>query len=122
MAILEVTESVRSEPNRDNSAKGREHVILQCSNCNEELVDLWISAPNEKIGKDPVQWKVKATCCYCGDQSFVKDIVGGFKQHGIIAEDDKNLNHYRDVTKVVDIRYEGNTIIFQTMKGEAAHE
>ncbi len=49
------------------------HVILVCSNCNKELVDIWQTHADMSI-----KTQVNATCGFCGDKSFSKEIVGVF--------------------------------------------
>ena len=117
--ILEVTENTRET----REEKGREHLILSCSMCSAELVDLWLADPNEQLvvkgkPKGILKWKVKATCCFCGDQSYTKEVTGGFKHHGIIRQTSEDVDDYVDVTKVIDIAREDNVIVFKTEKGE----
>lgn len=73
---------------KDTGAEGLKdggHVLLACSNCNALLVDLWRTRPHEKN-----VWKVQATCCFCGDKSFVGEIQGGFHNggYGTVKDDD----------------------------------
>src|SRR5215216_2355652 len=61
------------------------HVLIKCSACGKELVDVWVTQPNEqdpRTGK-PFEWKIQAHCCYCGDTSFIEIIRGAFHWGGI---------------------------------------
>lgn len=53
------------------------HNYLSCSNCRAMLMDVFITRPHE-----PELYKVRATCPWCGDTSFVADIRGGFHYGG----------------------------------------
>lgn len=50
---------------------GKPIVKLECSNCKAPLCEV-IIANNEP----PNQYRVHAECCFCGDKSFTKNIVG----------------------------------------------
>ena len=49
------------------------HVILSCSNCRKDLVDIWLTHHDM-----PVKTTIIATCGYCGDKSFSQEIAGIF--------------------------------------------
>jgi hypothetical protein len=49
------------------------HIILKCSNCGKELVDIWITHPDMSV-----LTTIVAQCCFCGDKSFSKKIDGIF--------------------------------------------
>ena len=49
------------------------HVMLSCSNCEMDLVDIWITKPDSNISL-----KMTASCGFCGDKSFSQIIKGGF--------------------------------------------
>jgi hypothetical protein len=55
-------------PIKDNG-----HIILTCSNCGKNLVDVWSTHADI-----PVVTKLIARCCFCEDQSFPKEINGVF--------------------------------------------
>ena len=47
--------------------------ILTCSNCNKDLVEVWITK------KDlDVRFKLRAKCAYCDDGSYDVEVTGGF--------------------------------------------
>ena len=48
-------------------------VIIKCSNCDEELVEIWIVRPNAEITSNIV-----AECPHCNDKSFMQTIDGQF--------------------------------------------
>lgn len=56
---------------------------LKCSCCDRPIAVIWITRPNEAE-----EWKIKATCCYCGDSSFPETIKGGFHYKGYDLEKD----------------------------------
>lgn len=94
------------------------HIYLKCSNCNKDLVDIWITQPTA-----PFKWRAKAKCWNCGDESYWKDFKGRFAAAGFSKEttdeDYDNLTkllapefkHPDPVTGVTDI-------IFPTAKGD----
>lgn len=47
-------------------------VTLECINCSAPLVEIMVTRPD-----DPINFKFKANCPHCGDQSFIKTIQGG---------------------------------------------
>ena len=50
-----------------------EHIFLQCSSCQEDLVDIWITKPDVSL-----KTKMVASCCFCDNKSFSKVIDGSF--------------------------------------------
>ncbi len=110
----------RDIPTDPKGLKDAGHFIIECSNCLKPLVDLWLTRPGERIrykdGKEiktlNVVWKVQATCCYCGDHSFVQEIQGGFHSGPIFESrgenDDVKLHDVDD--PIVD----GNRVLFNT--------
>lgn len=73
-----MSENKKENVNETATLKDGGHVYLKCSSCRKELVDIWITRPDE-----PFQWKFKAHCCYCGDESFAHEIKGGFHISGM---------------------------------------
>ena len=100
-----------------NILKDGGHVILECSNCNKPLVDLFIVKPNEKRedGTDFI-WKCQAGCCYCNDKSFITEVKGIFRPGGIIKVSDENEDVYRNIVDIVDIEYDDNFVLFKTSR------
>jgi hypothetical protein len=47
------------------------HILLKCSNCDKELIDIWLTHTEM-----PIKTKIAAVCCFCGDKSFQKEIKG----------------------------------------------
>lgn len=83
------------------------HIPLECSNCNKMLADIWVTYTNKDF-----QWKVKAKCCYCGDESFEKEVVGVFVVgcHAVPHPDFPNDPDYQIMkTGIIDIKYDENT-------------
>lgn len=50
------------------------HILIQCSNCECPLVDVWITRPHEEV----VYTFEKIKCPYCKDWSYKKEVKGGF--------------------------------------------
>jgi len=55
------------------SLKDGGHKYLYCSACNEQLVDIWVTKPEENV-----KFKMRATCGYCDDKSFSEIVEGAF--------------------------------------------
>lgn len=53
------------------------HNILVCSNCEKPLADVWVCD-----AKSDLKLKYWATCPYCGDHSYEKEIKGGVAPGG----------------------------------------
>ncbi len=53
------------------------HNLLSCSNCNAILMDIWVTRPHETD-----TYKVRASCPWCNDRSFIMKITGGFHMGG----------------------------------------
>tara|TARA_Y100000310_G_scaffold303187_1_gene341287 strand:- start:486 stop:836 length:351 start_codon:yes stop_codon:yes gene_type:complete len=62
-----------SEEKSGLSVEDGKHVLLSCSNCKMDLIDIWITTPEAKI-----KFKMRAGCAFCGDTSFSQVIEGGF--------------------------------------------
>ena len=74
-------------------------VLLKCSSCNKDLVNVAIVRPESEE-----EWKVKAFCCYCSNYSFVKDIKGGFSLAPVQG------------VQLVDVNVKGNLVEVYTGK------
>lgn len=63
------------------------HVFVTCSNCCAFLADFHVTRPDEED-----VWKVKVTCPWCGDASFITEVKGGFYPggFGVAKPDDEN--------------------------------
>lgn len=66
-------------------------IILECSKCNEPLVEIIIIRPDVDIKTD-----IRATCGMCGDKSFIREIKGqyclGRVQNGCVKVADVDIN------------------------------
>ena len=69
------------------------HVILKCSACGKELIDIW------KIKPEPRSIKVVALCCYCNDKSFEEEIEGRLVINGIAKANPNDPEDFLSVTK-----------------------
>ena len=61
----------------DFELDNNEHVIVQCSNCDKPLLDVWITR-----SQYPVKNEIRASCCFCDDDSFIINIDGAFHLGG----------------------------------------
>ena len=95
------------------------HVILECSNCNKQLVDIFIVKPDAKRedGSDFI-WRCQAQCCYCNDKSFIKEIKGIFRPGSIIKISAENPDHYDNIVDIADISYEDDFVFFKTARSK----
>ena len=102
-----------------NILKDGGHVILECSNCNKPLVDIFIVKPDAKKedGSDFI-WRCQAECCYCNDKSFIKNVVGIFRPAGIIKITDENEECYKNIVNIVDIEYDNDYVLFKTSRSK----
>lgn len=69
------------------------HVILKCSACGKELIDLW------KVKPEPRTIKVVALCCYCKDKSFETEVSGKLVISGIAKENPNDEEDFIPVTR-----------------------
>jgi hypothetical protein len=109
----------KDEPEKKLSSSYEDggEILFCCSNCDEKLVVLWITRPNEKLDKKPLKWKMRAKCCYCGDYSFVKEVVGGFHYKGYdLPHPNGNPEDVIPLVNVIDFRREKDVLTFITEK------
>jgi hypothetical protein len=86
------------------------HVILKCSACRKSLVDVWVTRPEDKF-----TWTFQATCGYCGDKSFEKEITGGFHVGGYCKKLNKDDPEEERPDLVIEDMYpDGNKMIIVT--------
>lgn len=71
------------------------HKYLVCSACDATLVDIWVVKPdliNPLTGK-PFVWRMQANCPFCGDQSYITEVVGKYFPGGYaVSLDDEHEN------------------------------
>ena len=53
---------------------GTKEIILQCSNCDADLVNICITEPEVEVVTNVV-----AICAFCKDHSFIQEVVGRFR-------------------------------------------
>jgi hypothetical protein len=87
------------------------HVYLSCRTCNAILVDLHITRPSE-----PEVWKVKATCPFCGDCSYEREVQGGFHSGGYGKPKEDNPDDDIPSTVIDDFQEDGETVVFIVKK------
>lgn len=86
-------------------------IILRCANCNKPLMELWIVRPKENI-----KTKVRATCPYCGDKSYIKEIHGGFAR-GVIGKQTDDEFADLIVTNIADVEKTNDDVyLFKIIK------
>lgn len=76
--VVAIANQVSSKP--DDELEGLSdggHNLIKCSNCEAILMDVWVTRPHE-----PHTYKLRATCPWCNDKSFVVKVKGGFHQGG----------------------------------------
>lgn len=88
-----------------------EKIIIKCSSCDRELIEVWITRPNA-----PIKSEIVATCC-CGDKSFRKTVMGFFN----LGETEKGESQMVDMKTDVEQDENGNfiqklTVITQATK------
>ncbi len=94
-------------------------VTLSCSNCDKPLVVVWRTRPNERIKNKPVEWRLKAKCCYCEDYSFTKKIIGGFHHKGYdTPHSNGNPEDVVPHVNIMDIQTNDDEIIFITKRAK----
>lgn len=94
------------QPKEPIGLKDGGHVILSCSNCAAQLVDIWIQMPDS--GQ---HWKGRATCPYCGDKSYIQEWDGGYAIGGISIPNPKDSDNPIEKTRIVDVGTEGDDVI-----------
>lgn len=93
-------------------------VQLECSSCGRGLVNIFRTQPNalDPATKKPFQWKMKAKCCFCGSQSYIKEVTGKFYLGGYAkSEDDDNAETSTDGFDEVNIEGE-SVLVIKTVK------
>ena len=78
------------------------HIILKCSNCNKELVDVW---QTRKWGSGA---RLRAKCPYCNDYSFIEEIPNGFHLGGTKDALIKDIQTLDDYTLILTVKAENN--------------
>lgn len=67
--------------------------IIHCSNCNNELVDIWVT------GEGPT-YNIRAICPHCGDKSFWKKIEGKFSMGNTNSTDLGPVNYSENTVEI----------------------
>jgi hypothetical protein len=91
------------------------HTILTCSNCRKPLADIWVTRPDPDF-----RWKVKAACCFCGDSSFEREVVGRFHYSGYGLPNEDDEEDSRMATVVTRPEWDGDRVTLYTGKGPFA--
>ncbi len=89
---------------------GPEHHFA-CSACNKPLASVQVTKPD-----DTLVWKVHAKCCYCGDRSSVQEVRGLYSIGGAALAKAGDEDEYIPLTKIADVKTEGNRVILHTAK------
>jgi hypothetical protein len=90
-------------------------LTLECSACGKALLKIRITNPYaRKRDGEPFRWKGQATCCYCGDHSFVAEWEGAY-QWGAIAENETD-EEAKLLTTLAKIEMQQDKIVFHMKK------
>jgi RNA polymerase subunit RPABC4/transcription elongation factor Spt4 len=81
--------------------------IIECSSCQKKLANLRVDE------KEAIDWKIKASCPYCGDTSFTQEFRGLFQYCGIEKEID---GVFQPETIVSDAEITDNYIFLKVNK------
>lgn len=92
------------------------HIYLTCSNCNAGLVDIVLTVPNPELA-----CMVQASCPWCGDESFQKEVPGAFARDGFTEpkegeEDDPDA--YWESTVIAEEEMREDVLYFTTVKAK----
>lgn len=87
------------------------HVYPTCSNCRAKLMDIFITRPHEKD-----IWKVRCNCPFCGDQSFITEVPGGFHYGGFALANPEDDSDDKPSTLVQEDWAEGDVFYFKIIK------
>lgn len=91
------------------------HLYVHCSSCRAALLDVFRTRPHE-----PHRWKLKANCPFCGDVSFIVEVVGGFHIGGIALSPDDEPDEDRAVSTIVESSdINDDTFIFVVQKASS---
>lgn len=91
------------------------HTYLSCSDCQAWLYEIWITRPGEQSS-----WKVKATCPYCGDGSFVEEIKGGFHHGPAYTQNPDDPDDQKLATVLERVEQESDLFIFHLKKASSS--
>jgi|GEM_PF-4569052 hypothetical protein len=58
--------------NEAGKIENAEIIVLECSNCRKSLATIWVIRPTSKVTSHII-----AHCCFCGDKSFKRSVIGG---------------------------------------------
>lgn len=96
---------------QNSGLKDGGHVLVECSNCRAILLDVWKTRPHEAE-----TWRLKASCPFCGEDSFPVEVQGGFHVggYGEIKGDDPDSDW--PSTAVDSSEINGNTFLFRVVK------
>ena len=79
-----------------NQQKHSKTESLECSSCSKTLVGLWVVLEMDESKKSKLkQTRIRCSCPYCGDKSFVKEVSGDFymyPQEGLIVVESETLD------------------------------
>lgn len=82
-------------------------VQIKCSSCSKPLMNVKVYVKNA-----PISHKIKASCPFCGDESFVKDFSGMI----LIGPVGKDQSNNYTIIADIDMRADGVSF-FKIQKG-----
>lgn len=87
------------------------HTYPSCSNCRALLADIWVVRPHETE-----KWKLRASCPFCGDKSFIFEVQGGFHYAGYSTLVEGTEDQYVHSTVVESIEPSGDHFLLKVLK------
>ena len=91
------------------------HNFIACSNCKAALMDIWVTRPHETEA-----YKIRATCPWCNDKSFITRIVGGFHYGGCGSQNGGDVEDTIESTSVDHFEIKNGVFEFTVLK--ASHD
>jgi hypothetical protein len=111
---LKIERAERVSAYEPEGLKDGGHVYLTCSNCQAYLMDIFRTRPHEKE-----IWRVRCSCPWCGDKSFITEIKGGFHRGGYGRPKSDDDSEVWASTDVVDEEILGDVIFFHVQRANA---
>jgi hypothetical protein len=85
-----------------------ETILLKCPSCQKKVAQLTRAYESEQ------EWRIKAICPYCGDETFEKELKGMFSYAGY--HEQKDEEEVIKFTDLDDVEYDGNLITIKLKK------
>lgn len=102
--------SSKSDDELEGLSDGK-HNFIPCSNCKAILMDVWVTRPHETD-----TYKIRATCPWCGDKSFITKITGGFHYGGCGTQKSADVEDTVESTSVDHFQMKDGNFEFVVIK------